>query len=91
MARRQLNKKRIIVTGASSGIGRCLSLRLAEIGAKLIITARRESLLQTLQTEILSTGGECEVVVGDITDTQTHTKLVDTSQRAYWWDRYPDQ
>lgn len=83
MAKRRLGGKRIAVTGASSGIGRCLSLRLAAAGAKLVITARREELLYSLQTEIRDSGGLCEVVVGDITQSQTHQDIVSASANAY--------
>ncbi len=41
-----------LVTGASSGIGRELSMRLAEAGLHLVITGRNESSLQQLQSEI---------------------------------------
>ena len=44
-----------VVTGASSGIGRELSLKLAEAGLHLILTARRKNLLDQLASELEAT------------------------------------
>ena len=83
MPKRQLENKRIIVTGASSGIGRSLAKSLAAKGSRLIVTARRTELLESLKAEILADGGECQVVVGDITETKTHHRILETSQQQY--------
>lgn len=48
MARESLHGNRILVTGASTGIGRALAVALANRGAKLAVAARRESLLREL-------------------------------------------
>ena len=82
MARRCLDGKRIVVTGASSGIGRSLSLKLAAEGAALLVTARREELLRTLQNEIKESGGRCEVVTGDITEPATHDQIIASAKSA---------
>ncbi|HEY7955255.1 MAG TPA: SDR family NAD(P)-dependent oxidoreductase [Polyangia bacterium] len=58
-----LNGKRVLVTGASSGIGRALSKALAQAGAKLAIAARREGALEALADEIAQAGGARPVVL----------------------------
>ena len=39
---------RVVITGASSGIGEEISYQLAAMGAKLLVTARRESKLKNV-------------------------------------------
>lgn len=80
MAKRGLNKKRVIVTGASSGIGWHLALQLAAEKADVVVCARREERLAELKGEIESAGGKCICVAGDITDLQTRTRLLETCQ-----------
>ena len=47
-----------LVTGASSGIGRLLALRLAQLGARVALVARREDRLAALRDEIVASGGQ---------------------------------
>jgi NAD(P)-dependent dehydrogenase (short-subunit alcohol dehydrogenase family) len=71
-----LDGKVAIVTGASSGIGRATALMFAAHGAALVLTARRGALLEEIASTIRHDGGEVELVVGDITQAQTHERLV---------------
>jgi short-subunit dehydrogenase len=48
--------KRVLLTGASSGIGRALAVRLAKEGAVLLLAARRTELLDHVADEIRATG-----------------------------------
>lgn len=50
--------KIIVITGASSGIGRATALRLVEAGAKVVLGARREEPLADLAAEISAAGHE---------------------------------
>jgi short-subunit dehydrogenase len=59
----QIAGSRVLLTGASSGIGRELARELATRGAKLAITARRRSLLETLAEEIQAEGRTAPVVI----------------------------
>ena len=65
MSRRglDLDGARVLLTGASSGIGRALAVRLAAEGALLVVAARREELLHTLCDEIAA-AGHLEAVTG---------------------------
>lgn len=61
---------RALVTGASSGIGRGLALRLGREGAQLALVARREVELEQLAAEIRAAGGEALVLPCDVSNRQ---------------------
>ena len=77
MARRNLEGARIIVTGASSGIGRCLALQLCQRGANVLATARRVERLIELQAACESTPGKLTILEGDLTNKSHRQDLVD--------------
>ncbi|MFH1268367.1 MAG: SDR family NAD(P)-dependent oxidoreductase, partial [Planctomycetota bacterium] len=79
MAKRELRGSRAIVTGASSGIGWEIALELARQGAVQVLTARREERLRELAEEIAAGGGRAECVGGDITNSETRRKVVETA------------
>lgn len=60
--------KRALVTGASSGIGRSLSIELARRGASVVLLARREDALGETVAMVENAGGVAESIVGDVTD-----------------------
>ena len=57
----------VLITGASSGIGRDLALSFAKMGAKVALMARRKSLLEALADEITAAGGEALAIDADVT------------------------
>lgn len=80
MTKRGLNNKRVVVTGASSGIGWHLALQLAAEQADVVVCARRKERLAELKSDIESQGGKCICVAGDITELSTRTRLLETCQ-----------
>ncbi|TWT29951.1 SDR family NAD(P)-dependent oxidoreductase [Blastopirellula retiformator] len=82
MARRQLRDLRAIVTGASSGIGRELTLQLIAAGAKVIATARREDRLQDLASAAAAPE-RLIVIAGDVCDAELRTQLVQTAAEKF--------
>ena len=52
-----LEKKKIIVFGASSGIGKTTAIFLSKLGAQVVLVARREKLLQDVVDEMENSGG----------------------------------
>ena len=59
---------RVLVTGASSGIGRGLTLRMAGEGARLAVVARREAALEEVAAGVREAGGEALVLPCDVSD-----------------------
>jgi NAD(P)-dependent dehydrogenase (short-subunit alcohol dehydrogenase family) len=58
----------VVITGASSGIGRETALEFGHRGARVVVAARNEAALQTLADEIGRLGGEALPVVTDVSD-----------------------
>lgn len=58
----------VVITGASSGIGRALAVACAAHGARVGVTARRGELLDELVTEVRGWGGVIESAVCDVSD-----------------------
>jgi NAD(P)-dependent dehydrogenase (short-subunit alcohol dehydrogenase family) len=57
-----------IVTGASSGIGKAISLKLAVSGVKLALVARSEDKLEIIKQEVIGLGGVAVSIPTDVTD-----------------------
>ena len=70
--------KRVLVTGASTGIGEQLAYHYARLGARLVITARREHVLKEVVKrcrEVGSKDGDYHFMAADMSD-MTQTKAV---------------
>ncbi|MFJ3232538.1 SDR family oxidoreductase [Streptomyces sp. NPDC086787] len=63
-----LSGRTAVVTGAASGIGEAVALRLAAEGARVALLARRADRLETVTGKIRAAGGEALVVAADVTD-----------------------
>lgn len=85
MARRDLRNKRVLLTGASAGIGWELAQQLAQKGTRLLLTARRQHKLEELREKIHKTHPkiEVEILAGDITDVQLREQLADYCRQAW--------
>ena len=62
------NDKTVMITGASSGIGRGLAVELARRGAKVGLIARRAAALTEVVREIESVNGKALALPGDVMD-----------------------
>lgn len=78
-----LKDKIAIITGASSGIGYETALLFASKGAKVVVSARRQSELDELVGKIENAGGSAIAVTGDIKDEGTAMELVETAISNY--------
>lgn len=63
-----LSGRTALVTGASRGIGRAAALLLARQGARLVLVARNEDLLDEVAAEIRTAGGEAHPMALDLAD-----------------------
>ena len=63
----RFDDKTVLVTGASSGIGRAAALAFAEAGANLVLVARRAGVLTRVATEAGNRGVETLIVPTDVT------------------------
>lgn len=62
------HKRPVLITGASSGIGRAVALQLARPGVRLGLIARRTVLLETLADELRGRGADVATAAADVAD-----------------------
>jgi len=79
---KELRGLRIILTGASEGIGRALALALAARKARIVLAARDASRLETLARECRAAGGEAHAVPADVANAHDCEWLIAESVRA---------
>ena len=72
-----LNGKKVLVTGASGGIGRAIAMELSSSGADLCLTGRNKSELENLQKII---GGNCQIIISDLSNSEGIISLADQAQ-----------
>ena len=82
MARRSIQSKRVIVTGASSGIGFEIVKQLLQLGCQVVATARRKERLEEL-LPYAEEPSRLELVPGDVTDPQLRDELVERVQSSF--------
>ena len=75
--RGELDGRRVIITGASSGIGRATALKVAAAGGIPLLVARRQHELEEVRDEIIAAGGTASVYPADLTDEESVHKAVD--------------
>ncbi len=80
--RENLQGKRTLITGASSGIGAELARQLAREGARLALAARRADRLEAVATECRSLGAQAHVLLADVTREQDCERMVTETLEA---------
>lgn len=78
-----LKGKVAVITGASSGIGSTIASHLAQEGASVVLSARREDRLKQLERNIQAEGGEALVVPTDITVKSDVEHLIQKAKDTY--------
>lgn len=82
MVRRKLEQKRVVLTGASSGIGFELAKQLLKKGCRLVATARRQERLKELK-KFTNSSDQLEIVSGDIVSAKLRQNLVDKAITSF--------
>jgi NAD(P)-dependent dehydrogenase (short-subunit alcohol dehydrogenase family) len=72
----ELAGKRILLTGASSGIGEAAAEQFAREGATVVVVARRQELLDALAQRIIAAGGDALAIACDVSDMDAVDALV---------------
>jgi short-subunit dehydrogenase len=80
---RSLQGRRILITGASSGIGRCLAQQLAQMGARLVLAARSEDKLHELAASLPAAKDDVLVVPTDVTRAQDRQNVLDRAVQQF--------
>jgi len=75
--KRDLQDRRLLITGASSGIGRSLAEQAAAAGARVALTARSADKLDELAAQLTAKGADALAVPADITRDDDRQRLLD--------------
>src|SRR5436190_21383637 len=76
-------RKVVLITGGSSGIGRGLGIELARRGALVGLLARRAELLEEIVKEIAAAGGHAMALPADVTDSDALRAAAEKLRRAF--------
>jgi len=71
---------RVVITGASSGIGAATAIAFAKEGARLVLAARGQAGLEDVAAQVRAAGGEAHVHVADVTDAAAVGRLAADAQ-----------
>ena len=79
----ELSQKSVLLTGAGSGIGRATANELARKGARITLVGRRREPLEETARLVSETGGEAQVISGDVTDPEVRQHAVESAVERF--------
>jgi len=79
----RLKGKNAVVTGASSGIGRCIVELFVREGANVLAVARRKERLEELAASLKDEPGKAVVFVGDVSRREDNEAMIDAALEAF--------
>lgn len=79
----RMDDRVVVITGASSGLGRGFALAFAEAGAHVVLGARREEPLAAVADELRATGHRVVTRVTDVADPDACTALVEAGHKEF--------
>ncbi|MEY4373000.1 MAG: hypothetical protein RL219_1769 [Actinomycetota bacterium] len=79
----ELDGKRIVVTGATRGLGRGFAMALGAAGARLVVNGTNAALADEVVSAIRAAGGTAEAVVGSVAEDDVAERLVSTCVERY--------
>jgi short-subunit dehydrogenase len=80
---REMTGTRVVITGASSGIGRAAALAFAQMGATVVLAARRGEVLERVAAECGMAGGRALAVPTDVTDADAVQNLAKKAEASF--------
>ncbi len=83
VCKRELEGKRVLLTGGSSGIGWYLATKLVGMGAYVVVTSRRDERLKQLRLAVGNPLRRLIAIPGDVADPAHRQHLIDTAQDQF--------
>jgi dehydrogenase/reductase SDR family protein 7B len=77
------SKKNILITGASSGIGRALAIAMADKEVSILLAARNTEKLAQVQMECLKKGANCEIYLLDVSSEDSIRQFSEQVREKY--------
>jgi NADP-dependent 3-hydroxy acid dehydrogenase YdfG len=78
-----IERKVVVITGASSGLGEASARLLSVQGASVVLGAQRQARIQSLANELTNSGDKALAITTDVTHCDQVKRLVDAAVEAY--------
>ncbi len=83
MMKLDFHNRVVLITGATSGIGKATAHRFAEFNADLILTGRNRAMLTEIKKLIVQNGRRCQILAGDLTNYNFRKELIQTTIQSF--------